>query len=404
MSTRIVFVDDDTNVLSGLRRMLRSWQPDWDVVYAESGKAVLEIVEKNPANIVVADLQMPEMDGYELLKKVRVIAPETVRIALSGHADRLAPLRAAGPIHQFLSKPCAPEILKSTLLRAVALGEFLRDPRLRQTAAQMEALPSLPKLLDEVTDQLASPTSSLGDIGDIIARDAGMSTKVLQLVNSAFFGIHQRIGNPTQAVVLLGIDAIRVLMLSIRLFDQFEGCDVAGLCVCDVWDHSVMVARVAKRLTLAESPDENVAECAFLAGLLHDAGKLVLAANMPDKYRSVIRLAGSRQDVLSTVERNILGASHGEVGAYLMGLWGFPFEVVEAILLHHTPERSDPMVFHPLTAVHAANALVLAENAEGVTLPSASLNVDYLTQINMAERVPLWEQMVHQTLLEGDDL
>ena len=402
MATRVVFVDDDANVLSGLRRTLRSWQPEWDVVYVESGKAALEMIEKTPADIVIADLQMPEMDGFELLKRVRALSPQTVRIALSGHTDRLAHLRVTGPIHQFLSKPCDPEVLKSTLLRAVTLGQFLSDPRLRQTAAQMEALPSLPHLLDQVTDELSSPSSSLGDIGEIIARDAGMSTKVLQLVNSAFFGVHQRIGSPAQAVVLLGLDAIKVLMLSIRLFDQFSDCDLAGLTLPQVWEHSVVVARVAKRLTLAEAPDEDAAECAFLAGLLHDAGKLVLAANMPEKYRSVMRLAGSRPDVLPTVERNILGATHGEVGAYLMGLWGFPYEVVEAILLHHTPDRAELMTFRPLTAVHAANALALAEESDRVSLPSAALNIEYLTQIGMAERIPLWEQMVRQSLAEGE--
>ena len=402
MAIRIIFVDDDTNVLSGLRRTLRSWQPEWDVVYVESGKAALTAIEHAPADIVVADLQMPDMDGFELLKRVRNHAPETVRIALSGHADRMAPLRGTGPIHQFLSKPCNSDVLKSTLLRAVSLRQFLSDPRLRQTVAQMEALPSLPHLLDQVTEELSSPTSSLGDIGDIIAHDAGMSTKVLQLVNSAFFGVHQRIGSPAQAVVVLGLDAIKVLVLSIRLFDQFSECDLAGLNLSDVWEHSVTVARVAKRLTLAEAPDENAAECAFLSGLLHDTGKLVLAANMPEKYRSVVRLAGNRANVFPTVERNVLGASHGEVGAYLMGLWGFPYEVVEAILLHHSPERTEQKIFNPLTAVHAANALVLANECDGIALPSATLNLEYLTQIGMVERIPLWEQMVSQSLGEGD--
>ena len=141
---RILFVDDEPNVLSGLRRMLRSMRREWFMAFAHSGLEALAMLDDTPFDIVVTDMRMPGMDGAALLKQVMHRHPKTVRIVLSGQADREEILRAVGPIHQYLSKPCDAETIKATLTRACALDGLLPDDHLKELISKMETLPSLP--------------------------------------------------------------------------------------------------------------------------------------------------------------------------------------------------------------------------------------------------------------------
>lgn len=410
---RILFVDDEANALKGLERMLHASRSEWDIVFVCGGAKALTVLESSHFDIVVSDLRMPEVDGFAVLNAVRQRSPETVRIALSGHADRESTLRAMRQIHQFLAKPCDSETLKLTLRRALRLGEFLAEDRLRRLIAQMSTLPSLSSLYDSVVQELEEFGSSLRSIGETIERDPGMSTKVLQLANCAFFGLPQRVTSPVQATILLGAETLRILVLSVRIFEQFETEAPAGLVVSDVWQHSVLCARLAKRLAVAESASAEVAESAFLAGLLHDVGKLVLATNLPEKYHAVLRLAQGRLEATLALERRIIGATHGEVGAYLMGLWGFQEDVIEAIAWHHAPaeaptdasapvdtEASTARLFSPLAAVYIANRLLNEDEDAGEATPP--FEPRYLNESEMENRLPLWREMCRQTKEEEE--
>lgn len=396
--TRILFIDDEANVLNGLRRMLRPMRNEWDMVFVNSGEKALAFMEGQFLDIIVSDLRMPGMDGVELLEEVRRRSPQTVRIALSGHADKTSTLRAVTQIHQFISKPCEPDVLKEIISRAIGLGQTLTDPRLKGVVAQMKTLPSLSRLYDNVVEELDSPDASAGEIGERIAKDAGMSSKVLQLVNSALIGMPQIVGDPVQATVLLGLETVRTLVLSVKIFDEFLDEDLCGLSHEAVWQHSVNVARLAKRIALAEDANEHVAECAFLSGLLHDTGKFVFAANMPERYGSVLKLGDGDPLVTDRVERKVMGATHGEVGGYLMGLWGFSETIIEAIMHHHVPSAAPERGFHPLTAVHVANVLVRQSEKRRARKnksapPAYSFDTEYLERLNMADRIPLWTNM-----------
>jgi len=396
--TTILVVDDEANVLSGLRRVLRSARKEWEIAYAADGEEALALFDSTRFDIVLSDIRMPKMDGITLLEEVRRRSPETVRIALSGHADKEDTLRGARHIHQFLSKPCAAETLLATLERAVRLGRLLQDNVLKALASSMESLPSLPVLYDNVVHSLESPTSSLAEVGAMISRDIGMSAKVLQLVNSAFFGLPQQVTSPSQAAILLGLDNLKVLVLGIRIFDHYHTSKLGGLELDELWNHSVDVARLAKRLALAETADDATAEYAFLGGLFHDVGKLVMAANLPGKYRSVLRLAGPQLSAIPSIERRVIGCSHGAMGGYLMGLWGFAEQIIDTLVCHHEPSLRDDAVFTPLTAVHVANALHHSLQQAGGAPPE--LDMVYLERMGKTERIPLWEKMACQTIGE----
>ncbi len=281
MKKRVLFVDDEAMVLQGLQRMLRPMRNDWDMEFVESGIAALERMAATPADVVVPDVRMPGMNGPQLPAEVMKRFPKTVRIILSGQADHDLVLKAVGSTHQYLHKPCEPEVLKATVQRAVALGDSLDNEQVKSLVSQMSRLPSLPTIYLQVVDELQSANASLARVGEIMARDVGMSAQVLKLVNSAFFGLRRRVANPMDAVTYLGLDTIKALMLSLHTFSQYERTDLGGISLVALRNHSLITAACARHIAKLEGGDGKLVDEAFIGGLLHDPGKLVLAANFP---------------------------------------------------------------------------------------------------------------------------
>lgn len=387
MKKRILFVDDESLVLQGLQRMLRNMRHEWDMVFVASGAEALAAMEEAPADAVVSDMRMPGMNGAELLHAIMQRWPSTVRLILSGHADQDLVVRSVGSAHQYLSKPCEAGVLQRILTRAFDLESAVRNERLQQLAGKMDRLPSLPSVYVEIVEATRSTEVSVEDVGEIVARDIAMTAKVLHLVNSAFFGLPRQISSPGQAVAYLGLDTIRALVLSLHAFGQFDSSPVNGFSLDALWTHSLEVASGAKRLGLLEALPRKAVDEAFVAGLLHDIGKIVLACNFQDEYSALHQQASQHSRAMVEAELEAFGADHAEVGGYLLGLWGLPNSVVEAITYHHHPHAGEGAEFTALTAVHVANAISKNSNGNAGEFP---LDMDYLNQLSLANRVEPW--------------
>jgi HD-like signal output (HDOD) protein len=400
MKKRILFVDDEPNVLSGLQRMLRPMRDEWDMSFAQSGSEALELLAKDPFDVVVSDMRMPGMDGAQLLTEVMRTYPQIVRIVLSGHSERETVLRSVTPTHQYLAKPCDADQLKTVIARASALRSLLDNISLRQLVSRMSTIPSLPQTYVQIVEELESPDVSLQKVGQIISTDVGMTAKVLQLVNSAFFGLRRHVSNPSQAATLLGIDTLKALVLSVHIFSVLKDAQVDGFSLDTLWNHSVATGALAKHIAGSQDSRVEVRDHALMAGLVHDAGKLILAANLPERFREAVALARDEGIELWQAEQRVLGNTHAEVGAYLLGLWGLPDQIVEAVAFHHNPRQSFGNAFAPLTAVHVADAL--EHDTHGALRgPNASrLDNDYLTQIGLADQLPAWHEMSQEVLQE----
>lgn len=385
MKNQVLFVDDETLVLQGLQRSMRVMRNEWDMTFLDSAAAALAFMETHPVDVIVSDMRMPAMNGAQLLAEVMKRYPRTVRLILSGHADQDLILQCVGSTHQFLSKPCDPEQLRATVSRAMNLESSLKNERVQQLVARMEHLPSVPSLYSEIVDKMHDPDATLDDIGIIIAKDIGMTAKILKLVNSAFFGLRRQVSSPAEAVAYLGLDTIKSLVLSMHAFSQFEAVKAGGFSIARLWDHSMQTAAAAKRLTQLELNDRKLMDEAFVSGLLHDAGKTALAFNFPDQYGEILERAAADDAGLLRVEQETFGANHADVGGYLLGLWGLPTPVVEAIALHHNPSLSGGTTFSPLTAVHVANVLVHARESA-----SAPLDEKYLERLQLTHRLGDW--------------
>lgn len=349
----ILFVDDQPGVLSGLQRMLCPMRSQWRMTFATNADSALATLADDPADVVVSDMRMPDVDGAALLREIRSRWPDTVRIILSGYADQGAALRSVPVAHQFLAKPCDPGVLATTVRDACDLQDRLSRPELRRLVGGLSALPSAPRSFAAITEALAQPEVHLRQIAAIIGQDPGCAVKLLQLVNSAFFGLARPVTRVDEAVAYLGVARVRDVVLASEVAGMFHSstADLAGIAQ-EVSEHSTAVAMAARQLV-----KPRFAHDAFIAGVLHDIGRLALATIVPDQYGAIERerRAGAN---LVLLEQEQFGASHADVGAYLLRLWGLPFSLVDAVARHHDQPPTDGDDYPVVSAVTEAEAQV----------------------------------------------
>ncbi len=336
---RILFVDDDPKEIKRLRKRLRSIRHEWEIESAVSGKEALSFMAKSHFDVVVSNMHMQKMDGVELQDTVMERYPGTVRIILSEDSDKEKSLQSVKSTHQFLKKPCDADTVKYTIERACKLQDLLRNETLIKTVTGIKNLPSPPKLYSLVMQEMRSPDASLKNVGDIISQDIAMTAKILQLINSAYFGLPRRITDPQQATIFLGIDTLKALVLTFHVFSEFsEDAELCEFSLADMLKHSIMVGRLAKEIAKVELDDTKILEEIYIAGILHDIGKLILL-KLPEQYREVMKYIKSTGFSFVEAEYNVMKTSHAELGAYLLALWGIPDNIVETVAFHNNPSK-----------------------------------------------------------------
>lgn len=348
---RILFVDDEQKILDAIKRVVGRHHQPWDASFANGGEAALALLEHAPYDVIVSDMRMPGMDGVALLDAVRVKHPGVARIILTGYADLEASLRAVAVAHQYLIKPCDTKTLTMAVERACSLQSVLSSPTLIQILGSTRDLPCAPSAYIALQDALADSETTTETLAQIIEQDVGLSAKVLQISNSAFFGVAERSSTVRDAVNHLGANVIRRLL---QADGAFRPSLPAGFDVFPIdrfQDHAHVVVRLVSTIPLPG----HLAEAAAEAALLHDVGELVLASRLPTAFRAAVENARKSQRPLYEAEEEQYGVSHAEVGAYLLSLWGFSAVVTEAVAHHHHPERIPHSGMDAVTAVYLAD-------------------------------------------------
>jgi len=389
MRRRILFVDDEPLVLQGLQRMLRGLREEWDMQFVSSGPDALDAMAATAADVVVSDIRMPGMNGAELLQEVARRHPSAIRMVLSGDAHPEHMLQCINVAHQFLAKPCDAFTLRQALERVFALENRLQDASMRRFVSGLSSLPSVPAIYQELREKLASPEASVESVGETLQRDPAMTLKLLQLVNSAAFGLGRQITHPTQAALLLGLETIKTLTLWLQVFKNAPKVAVPGFSLEELARKSLETGQLARALVREERGSRTLQDTAFTAGLLHDVGELVIAVNDPAFFVQARHLAQREGLKVWQAEKQLRGFTHAEVGAYLLGLWALPFELVEAVAYHHEPSVAAGAGFTGVTALHAAAAL--QEHPTGPTV--RGLDPHYLTAARLESHVESWRDV-----------
>jgi len=385
---RILFVDDEPKCLEALRSQASRLGDHWEPEFLDSASKGLQAFARNPYHVVVADLRMPGMSGAEFLQEVMARYPATIRFLMAADSDRGTAVQALGRTHQFLAKPCDLEYLKSVVDCTCFHGQRVANDHVRELVARIGQLPALPDLYREINDLLESERGSVEALGAVIGRDIAMTAMILKLANSAFFSLRHPVTSPAEAVSYLGIDLLKALVLAHGLFGQVGQFRIPGFTLHHLWHHSLAVGAAAKRIALIEHSPQRSSDF-FTSGLLHDIGILVLASRFPEDYTKVLEINRRAGGDLESSEFHVFGASHGEVGAYLLALWGLPRPVMEAAAYHHRIGEQTVLGFTPALAVHVANT-IYGYNPEHEVFGKAVLEEGYLTRLGLLDRMPDW--------------
>lgn len=355
----ILFVDDERNILKGLRRMLYPLRDDWNMLFVESGAEALETMEQNKTTVLISDMRMPGMNGFELLNTVRERYPEVVRVMLTGQPDKDLYHKVMTISHYFLWKPTQFEAFDELLGRIKELDAILQNKKLVQLIGGITSLPSLPVLYIRLTELLEQSDTDSAQIAAVVNEDMAMAVQILKLINSVLFGISRKIETLQESISYLGMETVRSLALVQHLFSQcnHKGCQTFNL--DQLWEHSLCTATLSTQIASKLTKASQVHQHAYLAGLLHDIGKLILANSLPDTYQVILEEVAESGRCLGEVEVEQLGANHAAIGAYLTCLWGMPRTITEAVAFHHEapPLPSKDAVSPVFEAVWHANRI-----------------------------------------------
>jgi HD-like signal output (HDOD) protein len=378
----ILFVDDERNLLDSLKARLYKHRHDWHMEFVLSGDAAISVLEQRKFDLVVSDVRMPGMDGGQLLTVVKQRWPTAMRIIVSGYSDPVQAVRLTSLAHQYVSKPCDGHELENIIERCFYLQDLLAQESLRKVVGRIGKLPAMPKTYGLLQTALAQPSVTAAEIGDIVNADAGIASKVLQITNSAFFRLRKPMVRIKDAVTYLGFATVRNLVLSAEIFSQWPAPEgQSDLDPERLQSHAQCAAAACKALAGGRaSPDD-----AWLAGLLHDIGYWILIQECPKELGKAVQLARAEGRPLVECERQVTGASHSEIGAYLLGLWGLPYTIIEAVALHHTPTAVTPHNYDLVGALAVSHALLDPPNAHAI-LPDApqdqSIDSQYLAGLH----------------------
>ncbi len=427
---KILFIDSDKNAIKDLKKQLHAMRVVWDMVFVESGKDALELMESTSYDVAVSEMNMPEMNGIEFFDRIQQSHPKTGRIMYSENPDGKMARDSIGCTHQFLLKSCSPEVMKCSIQRICKLQDLTKNENLKQLIAGVKNLPSLPRLYNMITKEMQSTDPSLAKVGSLIAQDISLSAKILQLVNSAYFRLPKRIVDPEQATIYLGSEVVKAVVLTNHIFSSFgKEAATLGIDMAEMWDHSMQVGVVSGNIARSEQVEKDEIEDAMIAGVLHDIGKLIFL-KIPGKYEEIMSFVEFTGSDLVDAEYAAVKTSHAELGAYLLGLWGIPDSVVEVVAFHHEPSALIENVLASacdssvksknittptggvvksklvnkyikgltaLAAVHAANALVKRNNGSNGITTFPGIDMLYLKTLNLEDRLTAWEEGLEKT-------
>jgi HD-like signal output (HDOD) protein len=385
---RVLFVGEDNELWLQLSEQWHGPESEWEPAFALTASQALSWIGQSSFDALVVDVDVRGMEAEQLLNKVMDAHPQMLRFIRSKLAAQYATLRWAGSVHRHLMKPCDAQTVQAALSSAFKLKGWLPAEGIQTLITQVRRLPSPPRLYLRVASALKSPDASVQTIGALISEDPALSAKVLQLANSTVFGLQLHVSHPAEAVAFLGMELTRSLVLAAHTFSFFEHLTPFQFSIDELCRHSLATGLFAQWIAQAEKVDLETEGQAFAAGMLHDLGKLVLAANLPKPFGQALKLAREQAIPLWQAEITILKGSHAEVGAWLLGTWGLPIPIVEAVALHHQPARLSSSSFSPLTAVHVANVF----EHEGRYQDPSGCSVDsaYLEELGLSDRVKEW--------------
>ena len=393
MKKKILLVDEDILILNALKRSLRRFKDQWEVFYAQSPSAALEQLDQDTIDVLITEVRLTSADSELFLRSFLKRHPHASRIVLTGYTSWDAIFKFAGLAHQLLAKPWSDQTLNETLQRADLISGMLSNDKLKRTLHLIENFPSIPSVYLELSEKLESGETSVEEVAEIIIRDPSLTLKLLQIVNSPFYGLPMPVSDPQKAVALLGLDIVKGFVLTSGLFSHHENRSAAGFKIDALWQHSLSTANIVRQIAKKEQLGKEISEASFIASLLHDVGKIIIASNFPNEFEEVCRRSVSSDAPSWQEERLVLGATHAEIGAYLLGLWGLPMSIIQPVHEHHQPNLNKHTQIDQTALVHIANAIE-KWTTKDTGDPLLDLDPQYINHLHLNDSILKWQAQI----------
>jgi HD-like signal output (HDOD) protein len=344
----VMFVDDEKFILRSLKRLFKN--ESFDSVYMSSGKEALEHLENHSVDLIVSDIRMPEMDGYELLLEIKKSYPKILRVALSGFTESrtIYKLIEKNIAKLYLFKPWDNHELKANIHRILEFEDVLMNSDLLELINNLDAIPALPQLYHHLTE-LIERDADIEEVGKVIEKDQAISSKVLKLANSAFYG--RKTGDLSQAIMGIGLNNLKNIVLSSSFFKgPPEVMDEINI----LWQHAINTNRLT-HIIYDKCLRKKILAIFGSAGLLHDIGKVILHIFFRVSYQETLKEARKQERPLADLEIEKYKVTHQDLGAYLLNWWELPFAYVEAAMFHHRPFDTRVINHELVMVIHLAD-------------------------------------------------
>lgn len=351
--------------------------PNWAITTATTADVLHEPGERRDYDIILIDSADQSADMLGLLELVAREFPSSIRIVLGDPALGPLDLPIINAAHQVLARDEAGDVLAKAISRVLSLRRLLEAEQTNSAVCSIDLLPVLPHVYLEFVRAAQTDGIELHVLAGIIEQDVALSAKVLQLVNSAFFGLRTEVKTLEHAVSVLGLEMVSALVTTTTAFSTLSDRETIRFAEA-LWIHSRQVGDLAERFLSAETDDSLHVE-AIQSSLLHDIGRLVIHHCMPRSARIIDDLVGRDGADPRRAEQAIVGGTHEQIGAYLLSLWGIPATTVDVVLSHHDLEAAAGSGNKVLTAVAVANCLVPSDgdySQEGVERRANDANLN----------------------------
>lgn len=386
--SHILFFGFDGNSQGDLNRLKSTLTENWQVDIATDIEILQANTENQPVDIVVSCGYNLDSSKLEKLVQIEEVQPNAVRILISNSEDRAIMTKAAESFHRIVPPTIETSVFETMLNNSISLHHLLSNDSIRDRISSIKSLPSSPDLYKKITSQLSSDKATIGSIAELISKDISITTKLLQLVNSAYFGLQQRVETVFKAINMLGIDTVKSIVFAAGVFGQFDDPKIPGYSIESIYNNSMTVAARARLIAQVFDNVQINPENILMAGMMHDVGKLMMLGHFQQELTESIKLAKAKSTNLYLAQKEIMGVTDAEIGAYLLSLWAIPDQILEAVAFRYTPSQIKSPSVNTLTAVHLAYAITYDETNNIRKDEQSAIDFDYIGQIGMKDYIP----------------
>ncbi|KAB2838443.1 MAG: HDOD domain-containing protein, partial [Melioribacteraceae bacterium] len=376
MKTKVLVVSDDEKLLADIREVEESVKQNSSFYFSTTEDEAKRLLGSEEFAVVCIEFSTSKINGLEFLSLIKDKYPKTFRVLFTDPSKRERAVYSTSDVHRFINKPLRDQEFVKSIEHFQSLSKYDLDSKTISAILGIGTIPTIPEVYLRLEREINKPEVSIHRIADIISNDPLAAAKVMHIVYSSFYNISKSIVNLVHAINFLGLDIIKSLVLYIKVFILKNQPPEIQNYLKKVRDHSIDVAKVSKAIMNLECKDRNLIDSAYIAGLLHDIGKIIMVQSS-DKSKRMAFVSEHASDNQLEKEIEKFGVSHVNAGAYLLSSWSFPTELILSVADHHNHEiiRDGELGLNQI--VYIANALVNAND----------LCVDEIKTIYGVERV-----------------